>query len=116
MDIADLVRALLRYDARTARQWVADAISSGLEWSELPTPTGLDSRELAVAAAVVELLAERACVPAPAWTPSVPPAEEPVWLVRVEHRPRLRQRLPDESPPPLRRRRVFAPEDFLRAA
>ena len=112
----ELVRALLRRDARVARQIVADAVEAGVVWSALSRPSACTAEELQVAASIVELLAARAQVPAPEWTRSVGPSPVPIWLVSVEHRPRLRQRLLTESPEPLRARLVFAPEDFLSAA
>jgi hypothetical protein len=59
MDLRDLVRALLAYDALTARQWVADAMQSGFDWSEVPPPQGLDPTASALAAGVTELMAAR---------------------------------------------------------
>jgi hypothetical protein len=113
MDLRDLVRALMQHDARTARQWVAEY---GRQWSETPRPDGLSGGELSVAAGVVELLASRVGVVPPTWTEAVGASPEPIWLIRIERRPRLRQRLLTESPAPLLRRQIFAPEDFLSAA
>ena len=59
MDIRELVKALLSFDALKARQWVADALESGLLWSEVERPEGLSPVEMAVAAGVVEMLAQR---------------------------------------------------------
>lgn len=114
--LTELVQALVCLDSRVARQILADMMASGVDWSSLALPSTLDGPELSVAAAVVELVAARAHVPAPKWTQSVGASTEPVWLIRVEHRPRLKARLLEESPEPLRRRRVYAPEDFLTAA
>jgi hypothetical protein len=54
MHLDDLVRALLRFDALTARQWLADAARAGLVWSEVPAPLDLDQTECALAAGLVE--------------------------------------------------------------
>ena len=62
------------------------------------------------------LLASRVGVAPPVWTEAIGASPEPIWLIRVERRPRLRKRLLTESPAPLLRRRIFAPEDFLSAA
>lgn len=114
--LAELVRALMRLDARTARQLVADATDRGEKWADFPFPTGLRGAEVSIAAAVIELLATRANELPPAWVQSIGPAPSPVWLISTERRPRLRARLLLESPEPLRRRSIYAPEDFLSAA
>jgi hypothetical protein len=117
MDLRDLVRALLRFDALAARQWLADAERSGLVWAEIPAPAGLDATGLAVAAGVVELLASRADQAAPAWTAAVPPAPQRLFLVRAAlTMPRLRAACEREGPEPLRRRGLLAPPDFLSVA
>jgi hypothetical protein len=114
VDLLDLVHALREGDALGARQWVADAARSGLAWEFLPRPAGLDSTDMAIAAGVVELLAAREGRDAPPWTRAVPAAPEPFFLVRAAALlPRLRKSCEEEGPEPLRRRRLFAPPDFL---
>ena len=117
VDLRDLVRALLGGDTLSARQWVADARRAAVPWAQVPEPTGLDPIAMAVAAGIVELLAGRAGQEAPAWTAGVGPVAEPLFLVRAAATmPRLRRTCELESPDPLRRRRVFAPPNFLTAA
>ena len=117
MDLRDLVRALLGFDALTARQWLADAQRAGLVWAEVPAPAGLDATELAAAAGVAELLASRSGQPAPDWTAAVPPAPQRLFLVRAASTmPRLRAACEREGPEPLRRRGLLAPPDFLSVA
>lgn len=117
MDLLDLVNALLSYDALTARQWLADAQRSGFTWSKVPAPSGLDPTASALAAGVAELLASRAGQPPPAWTAKIPAAPKGVFLVRAaETMPRLRVLCEQEGPEPLRRRRLFAPPEFLTLA
>jgi len=114
MKLDDLVSALLSYDTLTARQWVADAWRESISWSSVPPPQGLDAVGMAVAAGVVEMLAERTGQPFPTWTAKVPPARDPVFLVRfATSMPRLRALCEREGPEPLRRRQVMAPPDFL---
>jgi hypothetical protein len=113
MDLIELVRALCAYDALAARQWVADAIGQNLRLSGLPMPQGLSPVEIAVAAGVVEMLAERWQQEPPPWTRDVPGAD-PTFLVRAAATlPRLRRTCELEGPEPLRRRRLYAPPDFL---
>lgn len=117
MELRDLVRALLAYDALTAREWVADAARGRLDWSTVPRPEGLDPLALALAAGVAELLAERAGQAPPEWTASVAAAPRRIYLVRAAERmPRLRRACEEEGPEPLRRRGLLAPPEFLTAA
>lgn len=117
MDLRELVRALLAYDAITARRWVADSARQGLSWSSVPKPSDLSSLELQVAAGIAELLASRAGQPAPSWVNGVAAAAPPVWLVRAaKTMPRLRRLCEEEGPEPLRRRGIFAPPEFLTLA
>lgn len=117
MELNDLVRAILRWDALSARQWLADAQRSGLVWTDVPAPVGLDATELATAAGVAELLAGRTGQNAPSWAPGVPSAPETRYLVRsAASMPRLRSLCEKEGPEPLRRRGLLAPPEFLKIA
>ena len=117
MQILDLAKALLRYDALAARQWVADFQRSPTPWSDLGRPEDGTDEENAVAAGVIELMAERAGQDAPTWIHDIPPSPRPIFLVRAaETMPRLRHTCEFEGPLSLRRRRLFAPPDFLTAA
>lgn len=117
MELKDLVRALLRFDALAARQWLADAQRSGFVWAEAPAPEGLNPTELAAAAGVAELLAARAGQTPPDWTASVPAAPERRFLVRAAATmPRLRSLCEQEGREPLRRRGLLAPPEFLSIA
>lgn len=117
VELVDLVRALLRPDPIAARQWVADAARERFRWSEVPFPGELIGDELAVAAGIVELLAQRAGEAPPPWTARVPAARQPVLLVHAAaSMPRLRKLCEEQGPEPLRRRRILAPPDFLTAA
>lgn len=117
MNLRDLVEALVRHDPLAARQWMADATRAGWDWSSVEAPRERDPLSLAVAAAVVETMAERQQVRAPAWTAGVPAAPQRIFLVRAaESLPRLRRLCEEEGPLPMRRRRILAPPDFLTAA
>jgi hypothetical protein len=68
-------------------------------------PRDLDPLALAVAAAVVEMMAERLRVRAPAWTAPVPAVPQHLFQVRAaEALPRLRRMCEEEGPEPMRRR------------
>jgi len=117
MDLRDLVRALLSFDALFARQWVADSLRGGFVWASVPEPAGLDAVGLGVAAGIAELLAARAGQAPPAWASGVAVAPTPVCLVKAARTmPRLRQLCEQEGPEPLRRRGILAPPEFLTVA
>jgi hypothetical protein len=117
MDLLELVRALRGHEALVARQWVADALRTKLQLHTLEMPRNLDSIDIAIAAGVVELLAGRWHQSPPDWTQGVPAAPVPFFLVKAaDSLPRLRKTCEEEGPEPLRRRRLFAPPEFLTTA
>jgi hypothetical protein len=114
MDLRDLVQAILSGDLLAARQWVADAYRAGMQWDELAKPSGLDEREMTVAAGVAELLATRAGAAPPSWTASIGPNDEPLFLdPGLQEMPRTLAHAKSEGPEPFRRRNLVAPPDFL---
>jgi len=114
MELRDLVHSILTGDLLAARQWVADAHRSRLRWAGVGRPAGLDEREMTVAAAIVELLAERAGVVAPSWTLSIGAQREPLFLdPGIQEMPRTLAHAMTDGPEPLRRRNLFASPDFL---
>lgn len=117
MELTDLVRALLSFDALAARQWVTDSLREGILWASIPAPTTLDPVGLCVAAGVAELLAARAGQAPPQWTSAVEAIPTPVCLVKAARTmPRLRHLCEKEGPEPLRRRGILAPPEFLKVA
>ena len=117
MELAELVDALVACDAIRCRSWLAAATRTGFDWSRVPELRGVDALSLAVAAGVVEMMAEREQRPAPAWTSRVPASPRPMFLIRAaDSMPRLRRLCEEEGPWPLRRRGIFAPPEFLTAA
>jgi hypothetical protein len=117
MDLRDLVEAILKGDLLTARQWVADAYRSKVDWRTFDLPDGLNARALVVAAAVAELLADRAAVPPPIWTATVGGSMEALVLdPGLEKMPRSFALAQTDGPLPLRRRNLIALPDFLHVA
>lgn len=117
MDLRELVAALLKGDILAARQFVADAARGNLRWDRMELPAGLSSRERAVAAAIVELLASRAGMSAPAWSQSIGPVRGMLVLdPGLESMPRSFARARIAGPEPLRKRNIVAPPDFLDVA
>jgi hypothetical protein len=77
-------------------------------------PTSSDPRICAVVAAIAELFAARTAQPAPAWANGIGKLTAPLYLVEAASRsPRVRARIEQESPEPLRKRNVFAPSGYL---
>ena len=117
MEIRDLTAALAARDALAARAWMLDARRCGFDRSAVELPQGVGEVELAIAAAVVELVAGREGAVPPAWTASVPALSVAVYLVKAAGTmPRLRRLCEEQGPEPLRRRKLFAPPEFLTAA
>ncbi len=117
MQIRALIEALMSFDVLRARQWVADATRMPISWSEVARPAGMDAEQLAVAAGVVELLAERSGQQSPSWTVEVGESPRRIYLVRAaKSMPRLRRLCEEEGPEPLRRRQIMAPPEFLSVA
>jgi capsid protein len=84
--------------------------------SVLPTPTVQDTRARAIAAGIVEVLAERRGQVAPVWT-KLEGATEPFFLVAAaETMPRLRMMCEQDAPLPLKKRNLYAPANFLEVA
>jgi hypothetical protein len=114
MELNDLVRAILSGDLLAARQWVADAHRARIRWERFERPSGLDEREMTVAAGVAELLAARAGSPPPPWTMAVGPQQEALLLdPGLEHMPRTFERAKTSGPEPLRKRNLIASPGFL---
>lgn len=114
MNSVDLVRAALAFDDLAARQWVKDAKRLDPSWFLGPCPEFSYQNELVVYAALVELFAERAGVQPPAWTASVEAAPEPVYLDNGAYTSSaLKRHLVRFSPEPLRKRNVFAADQYL---
>jgi len=117
MELRELVRALLSYDALKARQWVADSGRQRMVWVDVLEPSDLSLTELGVAAGVVELLAFRVDQAPPSWTSNIQALSAPLFLVSAaETMPRLRRLCEEEGPEHLRRRGILAPPEFLKVA
>lgn len=58
MRLRTLVDAILEGNLLGARQWVADAVSAGLDWESLERPTDMNELQLCVAAALTEMPAK----------------------------------------------------------
>jgi hypothetical protein len=75
-------------------------------------PEGLSEDELALAAGLVEMMAERAGQLPPDWTASVTRQGEPIYLFDPSLF-RSRRMAEEGGPEPLRRRGIYAMPNFL---
>ena len=77
-------------------------------------PTTQNPRVLAVAASLAELFAERLGQTPPDWTAGIGALEKPLFLVRAaETMRRTRILCEQEAPEALRKRRIYAPPNYL---
>jgi hypothetical protein len=117
MNLRDLTLAAMSGDDLGARQWVKDAQRTNLDLSSVPEPDGLSDNARAVAAALIELLAQRQNRPPPAWVVHAGQASEPVYLLpQARTSPALRRWCEQDTPELLRARNVFAVRDYLKVA
>ncbi len=115
--IEHLAEAALSGEALRLRGLAQDMLLEFPQLADVPRPTTEDQRLLAIAAALVELIAERTGQPAPAWTADIGPAPAPIYLVRSALTMRHLRRLCETgSPEPLRRRLLYAPPNYLAVA
>ena len=115
--LEQLAEAALAGEALALRSLAQDWLSENPRMSDCPRPPSDDAQVLAVAASLVELFAGRAGQLAPQWTRSIGPLAHPRYLLRAaETMKRLRRMCEVESPPPLRRRNLYAPAEFLQFA
>lgn len=112
--IEQVAEAALDGDGLQLRSLTQDLMHDTHCISTMPRPATDDARILAVAAALLEMLAERAGQSPPAWVDEVGPAPEPIFLVKAAHTmKRLHALCEAEAPVPLRKRRLYAPPNFL---
>lgn len=112
--IEELATAVLEQDDLRARGIVQDIYRENINLARYPRPEGVTPRLLTMSAALLELLAERQGVPAPAWTQTVGAFSEPFYTLKSALKmPRLRARCEAESPAPLKRRNVYSLGQFL---
>ena len=117
VQIETLAQAVLEGDGVQVRSLVQDFFQQSPCLADIAQPNTTDQRLLAAAASLLELFAGRLSQPAPAWTARIGPSAEPVYLLKsAATMKRLRQLCETESPEPLRRRRLYAPPNYLEFA
>ena len=112
--IEQIATAILHDDSLLVRALVQEFLDSQPALGEVSRPETDDPVLLAVTAALLELFALRQRQSAPAWTRQVGPVEQPRYLLKAATQMRrLRDLCHDAAPEPLRRRRLYAPPDYL---
>lgn len=112
--IERIAKAALQRDGLLVRSLVQDLFRSHPRLAEVPKPATEDPRLLAAAASLVELFALRLNQQAPSWTSSIAPLTEPIFLLKsAGSMQRLRAFCEAKSPEPLRKRRLYAPPNYL---
>ena len=115
--IEQLAEAALQRDSLRLRSLVQDMTRANIDWSTQPPPITTDDRLLAIAASLVELLAARQNQSPPAWAKEVGALQVPFYLLRsAESMKRLRTLCETQAPEPMRKRRLYAPPNFLQFA
>ena len=115
--IEQLAEAALQRDSLRLRSLVQDMRRAGINWSSLPRPGTNDTRLLAMAASLAELLAARQNQAPPLWTKEIGALKEPFFLLQsAEKMKRLRVLCETKSPEPMRKRHLYAPPNFLEFA
>jgi len=112
-----LAEAAFHRDTLLLRSLVQDFTRAKINWSIVPPPNSTDDRLLALSASLAELLASRQQQTPPAWASSIGALTEPFYLLQsAEKMTRLRELCETQSPEPLRKRRLYAPPNFLEFA
>ena len=109
-----IVEQVLAGDSLAVRSLVQDFLDAFPNLALVPRPALAGSQPLAIAAALMEMFSERRSQMPPTWTREIGPAPEAFYLVKAAATmPRLRRLCELAGPEPLRRRRLYAPPDYL---
>ncbi len=115
--IEQLAAAALAGESLLLRSLTQDLLREQPRLSAVPKPQTEDTRLLAAAASLVELLALRLQQAPPAWTAEVGALPEPIYLLKAAaSMQRLRVLCETAAPEPLRKRGFYAPPNFLEFA
>ncbi|MCP5100726.1 MAG: hypothetical protein GY943_34690 [Chloroflexi bacterium] len=112
--VEQIVQAALAQEALLLRSLVQQFLRSNPRFEELPVFNMEDPIKFALAAAIIELLAEQTKQIPPSWTVDAGSLPEPMFLLKSAAKmKRLRQLCVEESPLPLKKRGFYAPPNYL---
>jgi hypothetical protein len=115
--IEEIAKAAITGDGLRTRSLAQDFLRENPQLVNVPLPDVNDINVLAAAAALLELFASRFNQEPPAWTKEVGPVTEPIFLVKsTMNMERLRVLCETSSPAPLRKRKLYAPPNYLEFA
>ena len=112
--VEQIVQAALNQEALQLRSLIQQFLRNNPHFEELPVFNSEDPVKFALAAAIIELLAEQTKQVPPSWTIEAESLSEPMFLLKSAVKmKRLRQLCIEESPPPLKKRGFYAPPNYL---
>ena len=115
--VEQIVNAALAQESLQLRSLTQQFSRTNPNFSELPMFATNDPTKFALAAAILELLAQQANQEPPTWTAKAQSLPEPMFLLKSAAKmKRLRQLCIEESPRPLKKRGFYAPPNYLRFA
>jgi len=102
------------YESLQLRSLTQDLLRQTTRLSDVPRPITTDPQLLAIAASLIELFAVRQKQTPPAWVSDIAALPEPFFLVKAaQQMKRLRELCETQSPEPMRKRKLYAPPNFL---
>ena len=112
--LEQIAAQILAKNPLEVRSLMQDYLRRGTPLRLEHAPTSCDLHVCVIAAAIAELIAARTAQQAPAWVNQIGKLPTPVYLVEAASKSaKMRARIEQESPEPLRKRNVFAPPGYL---
>ena len=114
VQIEQIAQAALQRESLLLRSLVQEFLRHQPILAEISLPKTETQEVIAMSAALLELLALRTDQQPPTWTANIGPVAEPIYLLKAAAQMRrLKQLCFHESPEPLRKRKFYAPPDYL---
>ena len=112
--IEQIVNAALAQESLQLRGLIQQFLHTNPNFGELPMFATNNPIKFALAASIVELLAQQSGQEPPSWASRAPALVEPMFLLKSAVKmKRLRQLCIEESPLPLKKRVFYAPPNYL---